>query len=772
MANIKSINGNPIVVDASGIENGAITGQKINDVLVKENRYGFDIDSIGLTKGHYLDKSTGKPVANNDHWVSDFISVSEGMKFGYALAGGSVVSLLCEYSSDETFVRSVLTGAGYGTPVTGTYTVPSGVGYIRVCTLNYESDENCAVYHFYGIAFVLIGSQKALVESLSSQIDMFTDEEYLQHLEYKHMATIDSSGQIHRTGLPYHHLTGFIPVPTGSVLQYSMVLTAGFNLISAYDDGFNFVEAVAVGQGANSLAQAVTGTYVVPDGVSYIRVSIVYNDTVPLSGQYLRSISHGEKNVESLSKREELFSSIVSAKLEMENMEFVAPHFIRASDGLYTTLSATAGGMATPDYIPVMEGMVVDYELACSAGFAIYATYDSDKKFVSSVEGSGWANQISGSYTVPSGVSYMRFSRLPPSQYPNQYIKIHIPILDDYYRYDGQWGINERNDDAIQAIQHSRRYRFSNADSGDAPLTLLHFTDIHGTQDALERIVEFRDENADYIDDAVCTGDMVAASIAYKGMDFWDAVDGAESILMTIGNHDLVSSTTGNATVATLAEQYEMYIGKYSNNWGNASTVNDKTWWYKDYNSQKIRLIGLGSSYTMGPSDLADEIQWLSNTLTAAKSLDYSVIVAQHYLPSDVVYVDCNFTQTYGRSDGVQHIDNGLMDVIQEFINDGGKFVCHLCGHTHQDLIAYSSSYKDQYFICGTTSSSYSLQQQFGDQARVKNTKSIDAFNVITFDTNRSQLKIIRVGADRDMIMRSRKVLCMNYDTKTIVYQG
>lgn len=626
MANVKSINGNPIVVDASGIENGAITGKKINDAIVKENRYGFDIDSIGLTRGHYLATSTGKPVAENDHWVSDFISVSEGMKFGYALAGGTVVSLLCEYSSDETFVRSVLTGAGYRTPVTGTYTVPSGVGYIRVCTLNWEADENCANYRWYGIAFVLIGSQKALVESLSSQTDMFTDEEYLQHLEYKHKALIDSSGQIY-SGQSHHHITGFIPVPTGTVLQYSMVQTAGFNLISAYDDGFTFVEAVAVGQGG-TVEKAVTGTYVVPDGVSYIRVGICYKDDVPLSGQYLRSVNYREK-----------------------------------------------------------------------------------------------------------------------------------------------WGINERNDDAIQAIQHSRRYRFSNADSADAPLTLLHFTDIHGTQDALERIVEFRDKNSYYIDDAICTGDMVAASIAYQGMGFWDAVDGAESILMTVGNHDFVTQATGG-TVVSVAEQYGMYIKPYMESWGNVVIVADKTWWYKDYPSNKVRLIGLGSSYMMPENDMTEQVSWLRSVLSGAAEADYSVIVAQHYMPSDPVYIDCNFTQVDGRSDGSLYISTLILGAIQDFIDGGGKFVCHLCGHTHKDQVLYSNAYPHQLFINATTASSYFLQQQFGDQARVKDTKSIDAFNVITFDTNRSQLKIIRVGADRDMIMRSRKVLCMNYDTKTIVYQG
>ena len=118
------------------------------------------------------------------------------------------------------------------------------------------------------------------------------------------------------------------------------------------------------------------------------------------------------------------------------------------------------------------------------------------------------------------------------------------------------------------------------------------------------------------------------------------------------------------------------------------------------------------------------------------------------------------------------YISTLILGAIQDFIDGGGKFVCHLCGHTHKDQVLYSNAYPHQLFINATTASSYILQQQFGDQARVKGTKSIDAFNVITFDTNRSQLKIIRVGADRDMIMRSRKVLCMNYDTKDILYQG
>lgn len=45
--------------------------------------------------------------------------------------------------------------------------------------------------------------------------------------------------------------------------------------------------------------------------------------------------------------------------------------------------------------------------------------------------------------------------------------------------------------------------------------------------------------------------------------------------------------------------------------------------------------------------------------------------------------------------------------------------------------------------------------------------KSIDAFNIISFDTTRKVIKIVRIGSDTDSLMRHKGVLSIQYGGET-----
>lgn len=596
------------------VQNKAIAGQ-----LEYTNEFaysGISLDNIGLTKGKYINASTGANVSNNDHWASGLIPVVEGMVFEYRLAATEAAAVIIGYALDGSTAisGSSVAGAGYGTAVYGTYTVPSGVSNIRVCTLKWDDNVSSPSGKIFGVFFRLAGSTE--------------------------------------------------------------------------------------------------------------------------TSRYFARIS---------------------------DFPWVGNRVITENGSTVTTVNDNENYKATVDYLKVSEGDIIEYSLSLTVNWTIIAFYDEFKNLVNRPvvgTGSSYAGIKHGIIKIPSGVEYVRFSYaetfdgsvFAPGNMGSLYSLRIYPEEKEV--------VQDLNLDAVRAIQSARKYDFVQEQSSSLvqPVSLIHFSDIHGTPDVLERIVQFKEINKRIVYDAICTGDMVQASTAANGMTFWDEVDGAEAILTTIGNHD---NYTGSGTLS-MQEQYDMYIAPYKDKWG-AVTVANKPWWYKDYTANKLRLIGLGSSYLMPSSDMSDMVSWLASVLDDAKNNDYSVVIAQHYKPSDFIYVESDFTQFYGRLSGDLFVDDSILTAVDSFIQSGGDFVCHLCGHTHQDQIVYSVSHPKQLFVCVTTASSDIAQEASSDLWRQYGEKSLDAFNVVTIDTNRHLLKITRIGADVDMIQRNRKTITINY---------
>ena len=251
-------------------------------------------------------------------------------------------------------------------------------------------------------------------------------------------------------------------------------------------------------------------------------------------------------------------------------------------------------------------------------------------------------------------------------------------------------------------------------------------------------------------------------------MDFWDGVSGAENIMMTIGNHDVwkedaTEFAPGN--YISEADAYAMYIADYVSNW-NVIYTQDHTYYYKDYTTAKLRLICL--DMMLAGSDRADQLTWLQNTLASAKTAGYSVVIAQHFAPRPNTVLPCNFSALEGSASTTEgwSPEAAYMDAVESFRTGGGDFICWLGGHTHCDYICYDPSYPNQIFITVTCAR---RSDSFSDQARVDNTKSQDAFNLISFDTYHKRIKIIRVGADCDYCLRGRNALTIDYTNKSIV---
>lgn len=348
---------------------------------------------------------------------------------------------------------------------------------------------------------------------------------------------------------------------------------------------------------------------------------------------------------------------------------------------------------------------------------------------------------------------------LSPSEITGDVV-IYGTCLTDIKYNDSVIANNLGIQDKINQANHYRR-------NNTKPLCLAHISDLHLDKIRLQRFTNFIN-NIKNIDDAICTGDMT--NNYSDGMTYWDSVSGTERILTCIGNHDGLANHNVDwySGQCTMLEAYNKFINPYISNWNVTHDVG-KTYYYKDYNSEKIRLIVLDSMRS--GTDATNQNTWLESVLSSAKSKGYSVVCATHCVPqtSKVNYIDCSFNSINLKYEDEYDtcVTNTIyQQTVQNFIDDDGKFITWICGHTHVDFVYTTSEFPNQLWIvvaCGLLSNNLDIDRTDG-------TKNQDAFNILTFDTNTELVKVIRVGADRDRSMRHLGTMSIDYNTHSVIY--
>lgn len=303
------------------------------------------------------------------------------------------------------------------------------------------------------------------------------------------------------------------------------------------------------------------------------------------------------------------------------------------------------------------------------------------------------------------------------------------------------------------------------------PLTILHFSDLHGDLAALGRIVSDGKAMGQQIDQMICTGDIVPDT-AVEISSWWD-----KDVLTCIGNHDSASYNSGtgyNWTALSMANRDAYYIAPFESRWGITHTTG-KSYYYKDYTTQGVRLIVMDamlySSYESDTSLATEQTSWLEGLLVSAITNDLHVIIAIHAPHGGATAEECSFSR-YGQTAMPTHTDcdtpQVIIDAVASAITNGLKFVGYIVGHTHQDNIWDAENDGKQLMFCITCANvSGNAQWKNSDQNR---STTEDAFNLVTIDTENTLVKIIRGGgADIDDHMRIRKAICFNYSTGTKV---
>lgn len=324
------------------------------------------------------------------------------------------------------------------------------------------------------------------------------------------------------------------------------------------------------------------------------------------------------------------------------------------------------------------------------------------------------------------------------------------------------------NNEFIKIVEDAKYVRESTV----KPLTLLHFSDIHGDDKALDRIL--KDASGLTYDDAICTGDMATNTIDSNIANWWNP-----KILTCIGNHDCatIAQIDGKWVYTwdalSMADRDKTYIKPFEANWG-ITHATGTSYYYKDYTDKRVRLIVLDNhldNYESTKAEAAAQNAWLISVLESARLAGLHVLIATHYIVPNSKVRDCTFSQ-FGETEvgslaGGAHIYEDTVNAVSDAIARGLHFIGYISGHTHRDNIldTFGDGKQMQYNItCAAVSYApqWNTEDLFRDETR-------DAFNMVVIDTEHTLVKLIRGGgADLDLFMRSRKAICINYSTGQI----
>lgn len=412
-------------------------------------------------------------------------------------------------------------------------------------------------------------------------------------------------------------------------------------------------------------------------------------------------------------------------------------------------------------------------------------------------------------------------------------------------------------------IQQSKFH--SETDGMTTSLGLLHFSDIHGDSVAAAQVLKYFEKYGDYINDIVTTGDVVNYDVnTGSQITWWKNIGLAESSLFVLGNHDCATKT------ATEYDQVEAQSGGRAWNgmgrqWGHdtffapyfedlgvvlpngyddpASQHYKACYWHKDYETQKIRLIGLDCmNYFDGVldenlnvvtpgfkniSNIGQEV-WFAEKLAEAKTNGYSVVVMCHYplddtdttpgvshanildgngcntnadggfvmnrltgdttnftlfMSNETVAIDADKRFCLRNRVGAGTFDplntwvnytkgntNNIGDILQRYIDGGGKFVAWLCGHYHTYHMFYPKKYPTVLnVVVGQAGNS-----RGGNWAYRPSSDPIlrTLANYVSVDAEDGLIKFVRLGLTSNRRLRKVNYLCYDYVNKRVISEG
>lgn len=707
---------------------------------------GNVIDFEAITTGYRLSTSTGNPVSNASYFVTDFIPIRPGMIFRINHTFDSASYGTAFYDASKTFIS----GSGKG-GTTYNMVAPAGAAYVRTTFKTSVQSDAKAEISYPKMDDLADTAEKA--DRVYKSVPMVlqqgglstetggptTNTKYVRTRDFYEVTETPIFLRVrpgYKIGwriysaastdsfLSYSSLSEedfFIPAKVGQYIKFAIGLVSGNDLSPAECQGYNPLCIL-------TLDDTLKGKFSIPatEAVNYGFHSVCgFIEEATGIKNYIWEVGYIPTTTLTVDKDDVRYHS--------SWRHLVIP--CEAGDSFFI------------------------YAINCSSGARPYSFIDSSGNVLSQ-RNKNSAKNIT--ITAPADTAYL-VCNSGPSETLGWTCKLHTLSSD----------ISSEDDaDILNKIQQLARPRRVTRVLQTPPLVLLHFSDIHADVVNLGRIAAFAWKFSNYINDVIHTGDNVDYEYSDGFTSWWDSVEGSENILNVIGNHDSNVKVDGNPSWYAISEadDYATFIAPYIAGWGATYTA-DHCYYYKDYTANNVRLICLDAMH------LTDaQLEWFTATLASAKTAGLHVLIACHmrgHFPETPIASNFNdkfltdnaspsFSPTYK-----EYLPTAWSDAVQDFIDGGGNFVAWIGGHTHYDVFTKLDRHPDQVqILVGMAGIVYS---QTSAMARVLNTKSQDLFNVLAVDTYSKTIKVIRVGADYNLMMQHKDTMCWNYDTGTLI---
>ena len=434
--------------------------------------------------------------------------------------------------------------------------------------------------------------------------------------------------------------------------------------------------------------------------------------------------------------------------------------------------ASTASAIGTSNAYACMSGQTLTYTLSTQSARLVLAVYDAAGNLTHGVEGNGYGAYITGEYTFGENDSYFRVGGVTGGNYRKNYAlsysyelpnaatradlvaieaemeALHGHALPPYWEtYLQEKAVDIRN--AVYAV-------------GNHGVVFQFFTDFHRPQSdvnyrgytTLPQVLAYIKKHC-FVDDVIFGGDVLqknataqeaAAVLEQYAQEFAELKP-----LNIVGNHDgnrYGGDPAGSAPVGADTLYSVLFRGMEDR-----VKMGPGLYWYRDNESQKVRVIALNTGMDTASEWNADTAQhrWLVDTL-AGTPAGYTLIVIPHVffqLSSGALALSAIGSSVKAVVDAYAARSSGTWQgVSYDFTQAGGTVACIMCGHTHNDGVIMSDA---GYPMIGTVCEAmWGSQQTVARGTQAKETTNEHAFDVVCLDTGSKTVRCVRVGSGAD----------------------
>lgn len=198
----------------------------------------------------------------------------------------------------------------------------------------------------------------------------------------------------------------------------------------------------------------------------------------------------------------------------------------------------------------------------------------------------------------------------------------------------------------------------------------------------------------------VTLGDIVRDKFSDNGLSNY--THWADTALV-LGNHDVWNGGRESSgrydwknSQATQTELYNRFFAPHASS-AKMTIEKNTTWWYREFPEKSMLFIGL-NCMVVGDTLHSQQKRFLQARLQHALDNNLRVIIGYHWAMREFKYIPCTFSDNiryynlkvyHGELESNYAYDTELLECVDAFIANGGRFVCWMHGHEHDDVVGY-----------------------------------------------------------------------------------